>query len=123
MVYRKKSQIIINHFVPLVVITLILTTGMSYFGFGGRYLALSYLISLNVVSFFWMAVDKLKATSKDERERVPEQFYYLVSALGGSLGILGGAGFFHHKISKPSFLGSVILIMILQIFAATWFWR
>lgn len=75
-------------------------------------------LSFNLASFLIMAKDKFQAgrggLSAQAGERVPELFFYLVALAGGSLGVLGGVFFFHHKQSKDSFLAVIFLILLVQ---------
>jgi uncharacterized membrane protein YsdA (DUF1294 family) len=61
-----------------------------------------------------MGIDK--SSSRHHRKRISEATFWLISFLGGFLGIILGGIFFHHKTSKPSFWLPVVGSAILWIF-------
>lgn len=68
---------------------------------------------ISAVTFLICGWDKLSA--KRGAWRVPEAVLLLLSAAGGSLGMLIGMHLFHHKTRKPKFFIGVPVIMIIQI--------
>ena len=60
-----------------------------------------YLLVINAGSLLLMGFDKLRA--KLDSERVPEIWFFLISAAGGVMGVVLGMFAFHHKTSKRSF--------------------
>ena len=68
---------------------------------------------ISAVTFLICGWDKLSA--KRSAWRVPEAVLLLLSAAGGSLGMLIGMYLFHHKTRKPKFFIGVPVIMIVQI--------
>ena len=75
-----------------------------------------YLIIMNILGFFIMAIDKSKA--KRGAWRIPEKTLFLIAALGGSVGSLVGMHVFRHKTKHLSFLIGMPLILIVQLMAA-----
>lgn len=76
---------------------------------------------LNLVAFCVCAWDKHAA--KTRRRRVPERQLFLLSALGGSPGMLAGMYLFHHKTKKPAFYLGVPAILAVQLGLLWWFLR
>jgi uncharacterized membrane protein YsdA (DUF1294 family) len=76
-------------------------------------LVLSWLASINVVTFFTYGYDKSIAGSK--RTRVPETALLLLALAGGTIGALLGMGAFHHKTSKTSFRLKFGIVLVVQI--------
>ncbi len=66
-----------------------------------RDLIWTYLLVINAGSLLLMGFDQLRA--KLDSERVPEIWFFLVSAAGGVMGVVLGMFAFHHKTSKRSF--------------------
>ena len=76
-------------------------------------IALTYLVTVNIVAFFYVGADKIKAQL--QRRRTPEKTLWLMMIFGGTLGALLAMKFFRHKTRKQSFQAVVTLIMLLQI--------
>ncbi|OGH73998.1 MAG: hypothetical protein A3C90_02175 [Candidatus Magasanikbacteria bacterium RIFCSPHIGHO2_02_FULL_51_14] len=74
---------------------------------------LVYFIAVNVVSFFYFGLDKLKAELGSRR--VSERRLWALALLGGSLGAFLGMNFFRHKTQKASFQAILLLIFLVQI--------
>ena len=72
-----------------------------------------YLLLINIVTFFFFALDKFKASG--QYRRTPEKVLWLLSLIGGSIGALGAMYFFRHKTKKDSFQAVMLLIICLQI--------
>ena len=79
----------------------------------------TYLLITNSAGLLLMGFDKLSA--KLNYQRIPEIWFFLVSLLGGFLGIILGMFAFHHKTSKTGFqikiaiaagLGALILALL-----------
>lgn len=62
---------------------------------------LSYLLSVNLITFALYGYDKWIA--QNEGLRVPEKILHGIALLGGSPGALGAQYLFRHKTSKASF--------------------
>lgn len=72
----------------------------------------SYLIVVNLTTFFYYGFDKLCAVRRCQR--VPELLLHLMAFSGGSPGALFGQRLFSHKISKTKFLLLYWLIVLIQ---------
>ena len=66
-----------------------------------------------VVGFIFMGIDKVKARRKSWR--IPEKTLFTLALAGGAFGIVVGSGVFHHKTSKGSFMGVVLLIAVVWV--------
>jgi uncharacterized membrane protein YsdA (DUF1294 family) len=73
----------------------------------------SWLVSINLVTFFFYGFDKMRA--KGEGSRVPEKILYALVFVGGTVGGLAAMLLFHHKIRKRSFMRVFWIIVALQI--------
>lgn len=72
----------------------------------------SYLLGVNLSSFFLMLIDK--AHARQEKARVPEIVLYLLVALGGGIGVFTGMHRFRHKTRKVQFQLVVIGVVLAQ---------
>ena len=72
-----------------------------------------YFIVINIGTFLVMLEDKKRAIN--QRFRIPEKVLFLLTILGGSLGILAAMRFIRHKSNKNSFKIKITLIVMLQI--------
>lgn len=72
-----------------------------------------YFIVINIGTFLVMLEDKNRAIN--QRFRIPEKVLFLLTILGGSLGILAAMRFIRHKSNKNSFKITITLIVMLQI--------
>lgn len=72
-----------------------------------------YLIFINLVSFFYFGLDKLKSQFNDWR--ISEKTLWVITLFGGSIGSMLGMFFFRHKTKKNSFKIVIGLILLLQI--------
>lgn len=72
-----------------------------------------YFIVINIGTFLVMLDDKNRAIN--QRFRIPEKVLFLLTILGGSLGILAAMRFIRHKSNKNSFKITIALIVMLQI--------
>ena len=73
---------------------------------------LIYLIVINLVGFFAMAIDKMKAQRK--MWRTPERVLLGFAILGGSAGVWLGMEIFRHKTQHWNFKLGVPVIFILE---------
>ncbi|MFC1925971.1 DUF1294 domain-containing protein [Chloroflexota bacterium] len=97
------------------IIALLLSTGSAallYLGLSWN-LLLSWLISVNVVTFLFYGYDKGRAQGGGLR--VPEKVLHGLVLIGGCVGGLGGMFLFHHKTSKSSFQRVFWAIVLLEI--------
>ncbi len=74
--------------------------------------ALSWLLAVNLVTFFAYAYDK--SASLSQLERVPESVLLALSAAGGTLFALAAMLLFHHKTAKGGFQLKLLCIAVLQ---------
>ncbi|MDU5111443.1 MAG: DUF1294 domain-containing protein [Clostridium sp.] len=72
-----------------------------------------YLIFINIISFLTMFVDKKKAIKR--KWRIKESTLFLLSIIGGSLGVLLGMYSFRHKTKHIKFTLGTPLILIVQV--------
>ena len=71
-----------------------------------------YLISINLISFLLIFIDKRKAIN--HKWRIPESTLLLTSIIGGSIGLILGMHLFNHKTRKLKFK-LVYLFCIMQL--------
>lgn len=74
---------------------------------------LSYFAFINLTTFLISWGDK-RASIKD-RQRTPEATLFMLSALGGSIGMLLSMRIFRHKTKKYKFTLGIPLILLLQV--------
>ena len=74
---------------------------------------LSYLLAINIASFFLYGIDKYKA--KKGRWRISEAILLLMAVIGGSIGAWAGMRLWHHKTIHKKFRYGIPLIISLQI--------
>ena len=72
-----------------------------------------YLISINVIGFLIMWIDKRKAIKGSWR--IPEKTLFIITAIGGGIGTIAGMYTFRHKTKKLNFIIGLPLITILEI--------
>ena len=73
----------------------------------------TYLVVINIISFFTYGLDKYLAIKN--KRRISENSLISLSIIGGSIGSILGMFFFHHKTKKKRFLIMNPLILIIQI--------
>lgn len=78
-------------------------------------LLVSWLISVNVVTFLVYGFDKMRAQGGGRR--VPENVMHVLVLLGGCVGGLGGMVLFRHKTRKGSFQMVFWTIVVLEVAA------
>lgn len=76
-------------------------------------LIIYYLLSINLISFTLMKVDKEK--SKKHKWRISEKTFIILTLILGGPGILLGKKIFHHKTKKFKFTVIIPSILILQL--------
>ena len=72
-----------------------------------------YLISINIIAFLAMFIDKRKA--QKGKLRIPEKTLFTLVALGGGIGGIAGMYIFRHKTKKARFVVGFPLILIFEI--------
>jgi uncharacterized membrane protein YsdA (DUF1294 family) len=77
-----------------------------------------YLIIINIITFFYFGLDKMKAGLS--HRRISEKRLWTLSFIGGSLGGILGMYFFRHKTKKLSFQVIFTLILLVQIWIVVW---
>ena len=75
-------------------------------------IVLSYLVVINVATFFTYGLDKWKA--KRSRWRIREAALLLLAVLGGSIGAWLGMKVWHHKTQHKKFKVGIPIIIIVQ---------
>jgi uncharacterized membrane protein YsdA (DUF1294 family) len=74
---------------------------------------LIWIAILSVYTFIAMGWDKRKARKKNWR--ISEKHFFVVSALGGSIGVLLGMKYWRHKTHKWVFKGPIYAIGTIQL--------
>ncbi|UOE93394.1 DUF1294 domain-containing protein [Alkalihalobacillus sp. LMS39] len=72
-----------------------------------------YLVIMNLLGFYLMALDKKKA--KRQQYRIPEKTLIVTAILGGSIGIWLGMKQWRHKTKHTLFRVGVPLILFGQV--------
>ena len=72
-----------------------------------------YLISINIIGFFIMWLDKQKA--RKGSWRIPEKTLFIITAIGGGIGTTTGMYVFRHKTKKLNFVIGFPFITIHEI--------
>lgn len=78
-----------------------------------RTLLIIYIITINLIGFFIMGIDKRRA--RKNKWRVQEKTLFLIAFLFGSIGILTGMYVFRHKTRHLSFRLGIPAILIAQV--------
>lgn len=86
-----------------------------------RHILVIYLLTVNLIGFSLMGIDKQKARKR--AFRIPEATLFLVALIGGSIGSIAGMYFFHHKTRHWYFVIGMPAILILQLALAFWLTR
>ncbi len=71
------------------------------------------LLILNIFGFVLVSLDKYKA--KNRLWRIPERSFFILSILGGGIGIYIGLFMFNHKTRHWYFMVIIPLIILAQI--------
>ncbi|PYG90325.1 uncharacterized membrane protein YsdA (DUF1294 family) [Ruminiclostridium sufflavum DSM 19573] len=71
------------------------------------------LLILNISGFILVSLDKYKA--KNKLWRIPERSFFILSILGGSIGVYTGLILFNHKTRHWYFMIIIPLIILAQI--------
>lgn len=77
------------------------------------HIAQTYLVVINVVTFFMYGIDKWKA--KKSKWRISEATLLGMAVIGGSIGAWLGMKVWHHKTLHKKFRYGIPLILIVQI--------
>ena len=73
---------------------------------------LVYFLIINLTGLIIMKIDKRKSIK--HQWRVPEARIFIISILGGSVGVFAGMHLFHHKTKHPKFVIGIPAIITLQ---------
>ena len=76
-------------------------------------LLLVYFVSVNLIGFAFMGIDKYKA--KKRAFRIPEATLFIVAIIGGSIGSILGMYAFRHKTRHRRFTYGMPFILLVQI--------
>lgn len=79
---------------------------------------IAYLIVINVITFFYYGMDKIKA--RLSTRRISEKALWILATIGGSPAALLAMKYFRHKTKKASFQTGIILILALQVGLLFW---
>lgn len=79
-------------------------------------LILTYFILINIISAIVTAVDKFKA--KHGKWRVSEKTLFILSAIGGAIGMYITMQLIHHKTKKMRFMVGIPLIFFAELLIA-----
>ena len=87
---------------------------MSDYGFIFTWqFAVLYLIIINLIGFFAMWIDKVKA--RNGSWRIPENTLFMITFLGGGFGTIAGMYNFRHKTKKLRFTICFPVILLTEI--------
>ena len=87
---------------------------MSDYGFIFTWqFAVLYLIIINLIGFFAMWIDKVKA--RNGSWRIPENTLFMITLLGGGFGTIAGMYKFRHKTKKLRFTICFPVILLTEI--------
>ena len=75
---------------------------------------LSVLVSINISTFLVMLIDKIQAAQSGRR--LSERSFYLMTFLGGSIGMIFAMYLLRHKSRKWSFQVIIWLLVLFQFF-------
>ncbi len=76
--------------------------------------AVIYVLIINIVGFFAMWIDKIKA--KRSSWRIAEKTLFTITLLGGGIGTIAGMYLFRHKTKKLRFTIGFPVILFTEIF-------
>ncbi len=74
---------------------------------------ITILLILNIFGFVLVSLDKYKA--KNKLWRIPERSFFILSIMGGSIGVYIGLFVFNHKTRNWYFMSVMPLIILIQI--------
>lgn len=72
-----------------------------------------YLMSINLIAFFSMKIDKIHA--QKNKRRISERNLIIIAIIGGALGIWFGMFWNRHKTKKLKFNLGIPLILVIQV--------
>ena len=77
------------------------------------FVLLIYFLLVNLLGFYAMFADKLRA--KKREFRIPEATLFAIAIIGGSIGCIAGMYTFRHKTRHWQFVYGMPIILVLQI--------
>ena len=80
-----------------------------------------YLLLVNFLGILLTISDKKRA--KHEAWRIRERTFFLVSAVGGSIGTYAAMRLFHHKTKHRRFMIGLPLLILAQVILVLVVWR
>jgi uncharacterized membrane protein YsdA (DUF1294 family) len=72
-----------------------------------------FLLVINLFGFLTVGLDKAKA--KRDRWRIPEKHFFIVSVLGGAVGVYLGMKLFRHKTKHKKFVYGIPILIVLNL--------
>ena len=81
-------------------------------------IVITYLVVINVITFFLYGIDKFKA--KRAKWRIPEATLIGLAVIGGSIGAWLGMVVWHHKTMHNKFKYGIPLILAIQVGMLIW---
>lgn len=86
----------------------------GYMGFGNLPMCIAiYYAAINVYSYALTGCDKYKARRR--RYRISEKMFFVVSLMGGALGVVMGMTTFRHKTQHKSFYMGIPSIFLVNV--------
>lgn len=80
-----------------------------------------YLLSINLIAFCAMGIDKYKA--QKGMWRTKEKTLFILALVGGSIGAIAGMYTFRHKTKHNQFVYGMPLILATQIMCVVYFFE
>lgn len=74
---------------------------------------LLYFLFVNCFTFILTGFDKFQA--QRQRRRIPEIILFFLAFIGGTIGLLTGMFFFHHKTGKITFIMKFTYVILVQL--------
>ena len=115
MIFSGKNSPYTIYGITALILTIIFIISFSSIGLS---IIISYLISINLVTFLYYGFDKMIAGS--ESVRIPELVLHSLALAGGSPAGLLAQKLFCHKTIKTSFQITYWAIVIIQIILILW---
>ena len=78
-----------------------------------QHLVILFFLTVNVLAFFAMGVDKSRARRR--AWRLSERTFFMLALLGGTPGSLLGMRVFHHKTRHAAFAVGFPILLLLQL--------
>jgi uncharacterized membrane protein YsdA (DUF1294 family) len=75
-------------------------------------LMILFFVTLNVIGFFLIKIDKKRAIH--HQWRVPERNFFILALLGGATGLYLGMIFFRHKTKHYLFTRGIAVLIVLN---------